>query len=341
MKWVLPLSFLVYVNAVLAASDGSVVFENDRAVPKLLNYQGYVTDSSGVPINNDLDMTFAIYDQESGGTSLWSETQTDITVENGVFSVLLGSGTSLPVNVFTDNDCWLELTLEGTQTLSPRTRIISVGYSYTASYADSASCAENADSLDGENGSFYRDASNINAGTLPDARLSGNVSLLGQSVESSEITNGTILNDDINTGAGIDPAKISGTAWTSTNDGSGSGLDADMVDGTHIQCRDAHTAFSEVILDIPWVEIETFGSVHYLRFVNTGTDGFAYWMSINNNTATVGQTFPGDTVTTGQILPNQSIEIMCSLYPSNIHSQVYFVGQNLAGRIKGFVIYDP
>jgi hypothetical protein len=33
--------------------------------------------------------------------------------------------------------------------------------------------------------------------------------------------------------ANIAPSKIRGTAWTSTNDGSGSGLDADTVDGIH------------------------------------------------------------------------------------------------------------
>jgi len=32
---------------------------------------------------------------------------------------------------------------------------------------------------------------------------------------------------------GLSPAKIAGTAWTSTNDGSGSGLDADRLDGQH------------------------------------------------------------------------------------------------------------
>lgn len=30
----------------------------------------------------------------------------------------------------------------------------------------------------------------------------------------------------------LDPSKIEGTAWTSSNDGSGSGLDSDMLDGT-------------------------------------------------------------------------------------------------------------
>jgi len=53
------------------------------------------------------------------------------------------------------------------------------------------------------------------------------------SVTGSMISDGTITNSDIFGGAGISPSKISGTAWTSSNDGSGSGLDADRLDGLH------------------------------------------------------------------------------------------------------------
>ncbi|MHC5057283.1 MAG: hypothetical protein ACYTKD_21615, partial [Planctomycetota bacterium] len=53
------------------------------------------------------------------------------------------------------------------------------------------------------------------------------------SVTSAVIGNGEIVDADIAAGAAIDPAKISGTAWTSTNDGTGTGLDADTLDTLH------------------------------------------------------------------------------------------------------------
>ncbi len=61
-------------------------------------------------------------------------------------------------------------------------------------------------------------ATNLTSGTLDDARLSANVSLLGSSIESSEITNGTIIGANIangsvtnaNLAAGIDAAKVGG-----------------------------------------------------------------------------------------------------------------------------------
>lgn len=45
----------------------------------------------------------------------------------------------------------------------------------------------------------------------------------------AQIKNNSIKNEDINATAGISPSKISGTAWTASNDGSESGLDADML----------------------------------------------------------------------------------------------------------------
>lgn len=68
-------------------------------------------------------------------------------------------------------------------------------------------------------------------------------------VYSDNIADGSIMDADINIGAGINPAKIIGTAWTSANDGAGSGLDADMVDGRHYFAStfDPATGFPAVV----------------------------------------------------------------------------------------------
>ena len=102
-------------------------------------------------------MTFRVFDAASGGNELWSETQTNVPVERGVFSVILGEGTAIPDSVFADfTSTWLELTLEGPQTLTPRTRITSVGYAYTSTYSDTAEyakagAADNDWTVDGNN----------------------------------------------------------------------------------------------------------------------------------------------------------------------------------------------
>lgn len=67
----------------------------DNNPPEQMTYQGYLADANGVglaptnPLN--YDAVFRIYDASTGGTLLWAETQI-ITVDKGLFSVILGQG---------------------------------------------------------------------------------------------------------------------------------------------------------------------------------------------------------------------------------------------------------
>jgi hypothetical protein len=45
-------------------------------------------------------MTFALYDVESGGSPLWSETHANVPVAEGLFSVRLGSINALSTESF-------------------------------------------------------------------------------------------------------------------------------------------------------------------------------------------------------------------------------------------------
>ncbi|HEC79577.1 MAG TPA: hypothetical protein ENI34_10655, partial [candidate division WOR-3 bacterium] len=141
----LSVFFMIVLTAVAYSQHGfSIGTPSERSVPQLLNYQGYLTDTLQIPLDDTLDMVFKIYDASSGGNELWNETQTGVIIERGVFSVLLGSVNAIPDSVFTvDTARWLELTVGG-EVLSPRTRITSVGYAYTATYSDTAEYARNA-----------------------------------------------------------------------------------------------------------------------------------------------------------------------------------------------------
>jgi len=44
-------------------------------VPGQMNYQGTLTDSNGVAVDDIVSMTFRIYADSTGGSALWSETQ--------------------------------------------------------------------------------------------------------------------------------------------------------------------------------------------------------------------------------------------------------------------------
>lgn len=105
------------------------------AVPPTLNYQGHLTDSAGVPIDGPVNMVFSIYDIDTGGTALWSDTRS-LTVEQGVFSIELGDGVNpFPLGLF-ENPLWMSLTVGTDAEMSPRRPISSVGFSFKASDAD-------------------------------------------------------------------------------------------------------------------------------------------------------------------------------------------------------------
>jgi hypothetical protein len=102
-----------------------------------LNYQGYLSDSEGAGITDSLSMVFTIFDEETGGFDLWSESF-EVGILDGAFNVQLGEVTPLEAGMFSaEPDLWIEVSVEG-ETLSPRTRVTSVPYAFSAVYADTA-----------------------------------------------------------------------------------------------------------------------------------------------------------------------------------------------------------
>ncbi len=78
---ILLFATLVVASACLAAT-----------LPKVINYQGKLTNSSGVALNGLTDITFRIYTAASGGSAIWTEARTGgsaVSVTNGLFDVQL------------------------------------------------------------------------------------------------------------------------------------------------------------------------------------------------------------------------------------------------------------
>ncbi|MFP4458566.1 MAG: hypothetical protein ACLFSQ_03125, partial [Candidatus Zixiibacteriota bacterium] len=105
------------------------------AVPEQLSFQGRITESDGTPYHGMHDMDFRIYDSESGGTLLWSETQS-IDIQVGYYHVFLGSTVDLPRTVFSGAEIWLEIEIES-EILYPRNKLVTVPYSYRSAVAES------------------------------------------------------------------------------------------------------------------------------------------------------------------------------------------------------------
>lgn len=122
---------------VLVFSGSSVMAE----IPRLINYQGMLTDDWGAALTDTVYITFRIYNDSLSASPIdrkWEEIHPAVPVIGGLFNVYLGSVDTLDLD-FTE-DYWLDVTV-GTDHMNERVRFSSVGYAYRALVADSAAVA--------------------------------------------------------------------------------------------------------------------------------------------------------------------------------------------------------
>ena len=104
------------------------------AIPRTLNFQGYLTNAAGNPVNETLEMGFSIYGTETGGAALWNETYPEVHLLSGVYSVLLGSVTPIPLDFGTQY--YLGIRVGSDPEMTPRLPLSSVGYAFRAGVAE-------------------------------------------------------------------------------------------------------------------------------------------------------------------------------------------------------------
>ncbi|USN53968.1 MAG: hypothetical protein H6760_02250 [Candidatus Nomurabacteria bacterium] len=136
------------------------------SVPNLLTYQGYLEDG-GQAANGSYNVTFLLYDQASGGTSLWEEVQTGLAVQDGLMQSYLGRITPLPSNLDEIETLYLSVVVQG-DTLQSRTELASVPYAFRAKLSEHAVYADSAGN-GGDSGSGFwaangNDIHNTNSG---------------------------------------------------------------------------------------------------------------------------------------------------------------------------------
>jgi hypothetical protein len=119
-------------------------------VPQLINYQALLIDpATGDPIADDTyEMVFSIYDVETGGTAIWTETK-NVDTQNGLYVVMLGSTTPLTSAILSGAEKYLGIKVGTDPEMTPRKRIVSVAY---------AIVSEEADKLDGKEAAEFADA---------------------------------------------------------------------------------------------------------------------------------------------------------------------------------------
>ncbi len=113
------------------------------AIPQQINFQGRLVGNDGQPITGQVTIDFMLYNNETTGTPIWTETHT-LNIVIGIFNVVLGSSTILTPEILQSGNLWLGMRVSG-DTLLPRQKLVSSpyailsgnseklsGYSYTA-----------------------------------------------------------------------------------------------------------------------------------------------------------------------------------------------------------------
>jgi hypothetical protein len=106
------------------------------SLPVIVKFSGKMREFGGTIPAGLRGMTFALYKDQTGGVSLWMETQT-VSVDNqGRFTVLLGNTTAIPASRFASAEPrWVGLTLDDGEE-RPRVQLSSVPYAFKAADAD-------------------------------------------------------------------------------------------------------------------------------------------------------------------------------------------------------------
>jgi hypothetical protein len=102
-------------------------------VPQTISWQGILQDGSGNNLNGQHNITLRLFDVESGGVNLWTETHPNLQITDGLANITLGSISTLNINF--SKQYWLEIVVESGTPLT-RIKLTSVPYSLNSKTVD-------------------------------------------------------------------------------------------------------------------------------------------------------------------------------------------------------------
>jgi hypothetical protein len=112
--------------------------ENQTAQPHLLKFSGILSDSMGRPLSGDVEVTFALFKQETDEEPLWKEIQKLEVDKQGAYTVLIGATQpdGMSVDLFKSDEArWLGVQIQG-EPQRPRVLLVSVPYALKAVEAE-------------------------------------------------------------------------------------------------------------------------------------------------------------------------------------------------------------
>ena len=131
MKTTISILLTLAVACHLTASKASAM-----RVQPVFSYQGFLLNDDGTPANGTFDMQVAIYDVPEGGTPLWQEAHAGVSVENGLFIIIVGGSDPPEPDIFVNETeegeyalRYLEIQVGADPPMAPRTQLLATPYS--------------------------------------------------------------------------------------------------------------------------------------------------------------------------------------------------------------------
>ncbi len=238
VAWLVSLVFAALLASLLITYEATAV----TTVPTKMNFQGRLTDSAGnVKADGTYNMRLRLYTVSSGGSAVWSEDRLvsasqGVTVTNGLFSIQLGSVTTLPASLFASGDLYLSVELPSVATatssspswtegaMTPRNQLATSAYAYNTETLDGLDSADfgqltannswsGTQSFTGSTFSISgsTNAAKFNVGSIFNVDTANSVVSIGASD-----TTGTVLVLDTKTDSG-DPSGTNGAIYYNSN----------------------------------------------------------------------------------------------------------------------------
>ena len=122
----------IYINSVnylFPTMSEAEVYVGGVPIPSKLRFQGRLKDAADVVLEGTYSITFRIYDTETGGEPLWSETKDSLEMLNGMLDVVLGESNEM--TILFNKQYYLGVEIEDDGEMTPRFLMTPAPYAIT------------------------------------------------------------------------------------------------------------------------------------------------------------------------------------------------------------------
>jgi hypothetical protein len=216
-----------------------------------MNYQGQLTDSSGVPVaDGAYSIQFTIYDAPTAGAVVWQETQASVQSSKGLFNAILGSVVPISLGANYANDLWLGVKVGADAEMTPRQQLLPAVYAYNAKRLNGNLVGNGAGNIPQLDGSGKIPASMLGSGSISvPMDMTGPGGLYNLHVNNTSALGAGIISES-STGVGVSATAASVSMPGLWAEGARYGATVktnDAISGVALQAQGPGSAYASLV----------------------------------------------------------------------------------------------